>query len=494
MQLLFNLQESISNSKDRNCFFIQGQFYTYQAFAQSVSSIRKSIEENTNHSENIIGIIANDDLETYASIVACWFEGRAYVPISPETPIDRNQKIIDQALIKTILNSGEPLLFNEIKLIETKKLPLLAIDLVPKMVAEEDLAYLLFTSGTTGMPKGVPISFKNVSGFIDAFWKIGFNLNHEDRCLQMFELTFDLSVMSYLAPLLKGACIYTIPKDKIKYSYIFELMEEQHLTFALMVPSILHFLRPYFDEIDLPQMRYSLFCGEALPLDVTEEWQKCLPNAAIYNVYGPTEDTIFCTHYLYSNSSNHKSRNGILSIGKAMDNTYTIIIDENNHILPAGESGQLCLGGVQLTPGYWYNDEKNQEAFFKLNYNNQEERFYKTGDLCVCDAEGDILYLGRLDYQTKIQGFRVELSEIEFHVKSFLEKNNAVAVALVDNIGNTELGLIIESKPFPLEPLQEFMKSRMPQYMIPRKITFTEVFPLNTNGKTDRKKLELLFV
>ena len=148
---------------------------------------------------------------------------------------------------------------------------------------------------------------------------------------------------------------------------------------------------------------------------------------------------------------------------------------------------------MQLTPGYWYNDEKNQEAFFKLNYNNQEERFYKTGDLCVCDAEGDILYLGRLDYQTKIQGFRVELSEIEFHVKSFLEKNNAVAVALLDNIGNTELGLIIESKPFPLEPLQEFMKSRMPHYMIPRKITFTEVFPLNTNGKTDRKKLELLF-
>ncbi len=493
MQLLFNLQESIGNFKDRNCFYIQGQFYTYEAFAQRVSSIRKAIEKESSNSENIIGIIANDDLETYASIVACWFEGKAYVPISPETPIDRNQKIIDQALIKTILNSGEPLFFKEINLIATKKLPLLAIDLVPKMVAEEDLAYLLFTSGTTGMPKGVPISFKNVSGFIDAFWKIGFNLNQEDRCLQMFELTFDLSVMSYLAPLLKGACIYTIPKDKIKYSYIFELMEEQHLTFALMVPSILHFLRPYFDEIDLPEMKYSLFCGEALPLDVTEEWQKCLPNAAIYNVYGPTEDTIFCTHYLYSNSSNNKSRNGILSIGKAMDNTFTIIIDENNHILPAGESGQLCLGGVQLTPGYWYNDEKNQEAFFKLNYNNKEERFYKTGDLCVCDAEGDILYLGRLDYQTKIQGFRVELSEIEFHVKSFLEKNNAVAVALLDNIGNTELGLIIESKPFPLEPLQEFMKSRMPHYMIPRKITFTEVFPLNTNGKTDRKKLELLF-
>jgi acyl-coenzyme A synthetase/AMP-(fatty) acid ligase len=176
-----------------------------------------------------------------------------------------------------------------------------------------------------------------------------------------------------------------------------------------------------------------------------------------------------------------------------MDNTYTIIIDENNHILPAGESGQLCLGGVQLTPGYWYNDEKNQEAFFKLMYNNQEERFYKTGDLCLCDEDGDILYLGRMDYQTKIQGFRVELSEIEFHVKSFLVKHNAVAVALIDGIGNTEIGLIIESKSFSTEPLMEFMKSQMPPYMIPRKIVFTDVFPLNTNGKTDRKKLEQLF-
>ncbi|HRG59207.1 MAG TPA: AMP-binding protein [Bacteroidia bacterium] len=493
MQLLNNLQESFTKFKDRNCFFINGQFYTYHAFAQCITNIRKSIEQNTNNSENIIGIIANDDLETYASIIACWFECKAYVPISPETPIDRNQKIIDQALIKTILNSGEPLLFTDIKIIDTKKLPVSTIDLVPKKVMEENLAYLLFTSGTTGMPKGVPISFKNVNGFTEAFWKIGFKLNEDDRCLQMFELTFDLSVMSYLIPLLKGACIYTIPKDKIKYSYIFELMEEQLLTFALMVPSILHFLRPYFDEIDLPQMKYSLFCGEALPLDVTEEWQKCLPNAAIYNVYGPTEDTIFCTYYLYAHKGNNKSRNGILSIGKAMNNTSTIIIDENNNILPAGESGQLCLGGVQLTPGYWHNEEKNKEAFFMLNHNNKDERFYKTGDLCLCDTEGDILYLGRLDYQTKIQGFRVELSEIEFHVKAFLEKNNAVAVALVDHIGNTEIGLIIESKPFQLEPLQEYMKSRMPHYMIPRKITFTDVFPLNTNGKTDRKKLELLF-
>ena len=119
--------------------------------------------------------------------------------------------------------------------------------------------------------------------------------------------------------------------------------------------------------------------------------------------------------------------------------------------------------------------------------------FYKTGDLCIADEEGDVLYLGRIDFQTKIQGFRVELSEIEFHVKAFLEKINVVAVTLIDHIGNTELGLVIESKQFDTEPLLTHMKEKMPAYMIPKLIKFTPVFPLNSNGKTDRKLLQQTF-
>ena len=170
-----------------------------------------------------------------------------------------------------------------------------------------------------------------------------------------------------------------------------------------------------------------------------------------------------------------------------------IIIDDNNQILSHGNTGQLCLGGVQLTPGYWKNEEKNKETFFDIEYKGKMERFYKTGDLCLADADGDILYLGRIDFQTKIQGFRVELSEIEFHVKAFLDKLNAVAIALTDPIGNTELGLVIESGEFSTEGLQEYMKEKMPSYMIPKRIAFIGTFPLNVNGKTDRKKLAELF-
>lgn len=493
LQLFENLHASLEKNKTRNAFLINGVFYTYHDLAVAISSIRKAIQETTPASETNIGLVANDDLETYAAILALWFEGKAYVPISPETPRDRNESILQQAMIKTIIDSSAKPLFSGYQLIQSKSLAASAEHNIPKIAEEQDLVYILFTSGTTGQPKGVPITRANLTAFVDAFWDMGIEIDENDRCLQMFELTFDLSVMSYLIPLLQGACLYTIPKDKIKYSYIFELMDDEQLTFALMVPSMIHFLRPYFDEIDLPLMKYSLFCGEALPLDVTEEWSRCLPNAKIMNVYGPTEDTIFCTHYTYNRASENKAHNGVLSIGKAMKHNSNIIIDENNRILPLGNVGQLCLGGEQLTPGYWKNDEKNKEAFFHTQYNGEEERFYKTGDLCKADEEGDLLYLGRIDFQTKIQGFRVELSEIEFHVKTFLEKINVVCVALIDAIGNTELGLVIESGEFNVEALQAYMKEKMPAYMIPKLIRFVPVFPLNANGKTDRKKLESVF-
>jgi amino acid adenylation domain-containing protein len=493
VRLLKILQNSIEKHDDGNALFIKGAFYKYSDFAGNISRIRKSVQINVIETEKIVGLIANDDIQTYAAIVALWFEGKAYVPINPLNPKDRNENIIQQAFLKTIIDSSDEPVFPEYNIIESKKLPAVPIDLTPKKISDNELAYLLFTSGTTGKPKGVPITRANLAGFVDAFWKIGFDINEKDRCMQMFDLTFDLSVMSYLIPLLKGACVYTIPKDKIKYGYIYELIAEQKLTVALMVPSMLHYLRTYFNEIDSPDMKYSLFCGEALPLDVTKEWSKCLPNAKIFNVYGPTEDTIFCTYYAVKKSVENKSHNGILSIGRAMEGTTTIIIDENNQVLSSGETGQLCLGGIQLTPGYWMNEEKNKEAFFFTKVNGKAERFYKTGDLCKSAEDGNILYLGRIDFQTKIQGLRVELSEIEFHAKTFLDKINVAAIALSDDIGNTEIGLVIESNEFNTISLQDYMKLKMPVYMIPKKIAFINNFPLNINEKIDRKKLEQLF-
>jgi acyl-CoA synthetase (AMP-forming)/AMP-acid ligase II len=176
-----------------------------------------------------------------------------------------------------------------------------------------------------------------------------------------------------------------------------------------------------------------------------------------------------------------------------MTNVKTIIIDDNNRILPKDNKGELCLAGELLTPGYWKNASKNKEAFFVTEYKGELTRFYKTGDLCVEDSDGDILYLGRIDFQTKIQGFRVELSEVEFHAKALLEKSNLAAVAYTNSIGNTEIGLAIESHEFDIKELINKLKLNLPSYMLPSKIMFFKSFPLNTNGKTDRKELKVKF-
>lgn len=493
MKLFQDLYSSIQSNISRNSFFINGIAYTFGEFGSMVESIRVSIRKLVPEEEKNIGLVTNDDLQTYAAIIACWFEGKAYVPLSPEMPKERNESVIRQAEIKTIIDSSEQLLFDGYNFITSDKLLPQGVLTPPCTVLDREHVYILFTSGTTGVPKGVPITRANLAGFIDAFWKMGFKIDQTDRVLQMFELTFDLSVMSYLVPLLRGACCYTTPKDKIKFLYINDLMEEYKITVALMVPSILQYLRPYFKEINFPDLRYSLFCGEALAEDVTMEWKKCVPNAAIYNVYGPTEDTIFCTYYLLQNNGVIKSHNGVLSIGKTMAGSQTIIIDDKLQMLPPGDAGELCLSGVQLTPGYWNNREKNEEAFFLIEINGKTERFYKTGDLCICDAEGDILYIGRIDFQTKIQGFRVELSEIEFHAKKGVDKINLVALGVTDAIGNTEIGMAIESVEFDTELLLQTLKTQLPAYMIPKQIIFVKEFPLNSNGKTDRKKLTQLF-
>ncbi len=490
--------KTIRKFQDRNAFCINETFYTYNQFGFAVTKIQEALRLLP-ESEPHIGLVVNDDLETYASIFALWLEGKAYIPIHPQQPAERNAEIIKQVKIITILNSSNnnpvDIDNNQFKIIKTSELSVNAsVPNIIKKTNDDNYAYILFTSGSTGKPKGVPISRKNLAGFVNAFQELNIDINENDRCLQMFELTFDLSVMSYLIPLLKGACIYTIPQDQIKFSYIDLLMEEHKLTFSLMVPSILNYLRPYFKEIKYPDLKYSLFCGEALHEDITKEWSNVVPNAKISNVYGPTENTIFCTSYLFNRKGENKSYNGILSIGKEMYNTKVIITDEKNNILPFNTKGELCLSGIQLTPGYWNNKEKNDEVFFYANIDGKKVRFYKTGDICVMDKNKDILYIGRSDSQTQIQGFRVELSEIEFYIKRYLPDRNVVVITYSNQMHNTELGVCIEGKEIEEDKLFKFLKTKLPSYMIPGKIKFINKFPLNMSGKTDKNRLKEIMI
>ena len=188
-----------------------------------------------------------------------------------------------------------------------------------------------------------------------------------------------------------------------------------------MAPSMLRYLKPYFGEIDLPVLKYCILTGEASPVDLVHQWQKCVPNAQLFNFYGPTETTIYCTYYKIDRGGEIKTLYGMLSIGKPMKNVKAIVADEKHNILPKGEKGELCICGEQVSPGYWNSPEKNAQAFFEKEWNGLTERFYHTGDLCYIDNEDDLMLYGRLDSQAKIQGYRVELGEIEHHAREYLK-------------------------------------------------------------------------
>ena len=480
-KIAYPLSERLVRTNNRPAFYIKGKFYSYSQLGERVNAIRAFVR--TRHSA-LFGLMAYDDIDTYASILALWLEGRGYVPLHPLQPVDRLNNIIGQVGLETVLTPEKETEGIDVLTIPTRRMASEGVAQLPYNISDSQTAYILFTSGSTGKPKGVPITRGNVVAWTEAFEALNLKLSEDDRCLQMFDLTFDLSVGSYLPALLHGACLYTVSPGTVKYQEVFALMDDHSLTEALMVPSVIHYLRPYVDELDDEAMRHCLFCGEALDADDAKAWRKAVPKARLWNVYGPTENTIYCT--AYELTDNIKNVNGCVCIGKAMKNNLTAVFDDDGNKLTNGELGELCLSGFQLTPGYWQNDFNNRKSFFMSG----GTRWYRTGDVCSVDTDDDILYYGRNDSQVKIQGFRVELGEIEHAAKEYFHgKRNAVAAAVDGGGSNMVVRLMIEGTAVDTTALKEFLSGKLPSYMLPHDIRFMEQFPQNANNKIDRKAI-----
>lgn len=489
-EIIVPILSSIDSYKNRNAFVINNNPITYQLLGECISKIRIAVHKK-NINNQIAGIVINDDLETYASIIALWLEGKSYVPLHPNWPMERISDILEQVEVGIILDSSEHTRYGNYPILATRILEFESEYLtVNDDINDNELAYILFTSGSTGKPKGVQITRKNIAAFMNSFWQTGIDITCEDRCLQCFDLTFDVSVQGYLVPLTRGACCYTVPYGGVKYIQAGSLIEEHKLTFGAMAPSMLRYLRPYFSEMDVSSLRYCILTAEGCPIELIDEWKKYALNATFYDFYGPTEATVYSTYYKLNNNKTNKTLNGIVSIGKPLANVLTVIVDEKLNTVYEGGKGELCISGDQVTPGYWKNTEQNDRAFFYKEIDGKNIRFYRTGDLCYMDKDGDIMYSGRIDQQAKIQGFRVELGEIEYHAREFLKGINAVCVAFTNSHGLTEIAMFIESTEFDTSELMTFMHSKMPSYMIPGRIQFVQSFPLNANDKIDKNKLK----
>ncbi|MCT4644906.1 MAG: AMP-binding protein, partial [Carboxylicivirga sp.] len=352
------VKNGILSHKERNAFFINEEHTTYDSLNFIIGGIAEAVIQKTNGLKQCIGIIEGNDIETYASVLAVLMTGNTFVILNPNNPEERNLKIIKATEMKLILSSNEdyPSNYNNHCVVisnqnvrNTEGISNLTLD-----IPDDQLAYIIFTSGSTGEPKGVPITHKNLDAFYTAYKQIGFKLSCNDRMLQVFDLCFDPSVVSMLHPLTLGACAYTVSQNEVKYTQVYELLEDEELTFAAIPPSLLSYLQPYFDEIKLPSLRYLILTAEASKQQLIEQFRTCIPNAEIFNLYGPTEGTIYCTSYKVP-LSDVKHYNGMLAIGKEFYGTTALILDEDKNILKNGQKGELCIAGNQILNAYWHN-------------------------------------------------------------------------------------------------------------------------------------------
>jgi len=493
---LQRILDHMSGQPSRNAFYIAGSWHTYGELASLVAGIQVLLDGTGTDGEHV-GVYVQDDIRTYASILAAWFSGKGFTPVNPLFPAGRNRRIMEQLGLKTVLHSGgytgspEP---DGVSFVSTG-------DVRPQVGRTPELAdfsrdrdaYVLFTSGSTGEPKGVRISFQNVHAFVRDFINYPlYDFNREDRFLQIYDLSFDASVHCYTVPLVVGACVFTVPPGAIKYLAAYKLMQEMELTFVKMPPSTLSYLRPYFSKVRLPRLKYCLLGGEAFPADLVEEFAPCIPHALIQNVYGPTEVTVNCLIYdwrIPGEKGRKKQMNGTGSIGRGFGTNATLVAGASGEPASPGTEGELLVAGEQVSPGYWKNEELNNRSFMIREEGGKPLRYYRTGDWALEDEEGDLMFLGRKDGQVQVRGYRVELGEIEHLARTFLDGVNVMALGLRKGSGDVRICLAVESAEFSRDGLRDHLAAHLPPYMVPESIVSIPEFPRQVSGKTDRKKI-----
>jgi len=351
------------------------------------------------------------------------------------------------------------------------------------------IAYLLFTSGSTGIPKGVMVSHRNVTSYLD-YMVPHYGITEDDRLSQMFDMTFDLSVFDMFMAWECGACVCCPSWKTLMKPDRF--IRDMKLTVWFSVPSTVAFMKRLgiLKHGHYESLRVSLFCGEPLPVSSTISWSEAAPNSIIENLYGPTELTISCTLYRWDQlRSPGESELEIVPIGFPHPRMNVLVADENLKEVAPGEEGELLMNGPQMSLGYWKDSEKTATAF--VIPAGKSEVYYRTGDRVRRPVgNGPLVHLGRCDFQVKVLGHRVELGEIEAVVRKISGLDGVVAVAWpVTHSGCEGIEVFLEGEVADTASLRISVASLLPAYMVPREFHCMENLPRNANGKFDRKAM-----
>ncbi len=487
-------RQAAANPDHPACIFMDEEL-SFAEFNARANRLARVLRELGVGPDTFVALCLDRSHELVIALWAVLKAGGAYVPLNTQDPVSRIQEIVEDCQPKVVLTQEH--LYGQVEDVSSPVMVLptggdvepdsdgsdLGIDIAP-----DSLAYMIYTSGSTGKPKGVIVEHGAIHNRV-VWMHDQYGLTPEDRVLQKTPYTFDVSVWEFLWSFSVGSTLVVAePNGHMVIGYLYRLIQDQRVTHLHFVPSV---LRMFLAAPNLDQLKIKkLFCsGEALGYDVVNDYySKANPEAEVHNLYGPTEAAVDVSYFHCPRENPTK----LIPIGKPVTNTSLQVLDENNQPCPVGVPGELHIGGVQLARGYWAREDLTEERFVPNPVEDApHDRLYKTGDLARYMPDGEIVYMGRNDFQVKINGVRMELGEIEAAIR---EQNGVKDVVVVaeENAGNKILiAYVVASEPSEEkgEQLKAGVGEVCPVFYIPKEIRFLAQMPLSTAGKIDRKVL-----
>lgn len=507
----------LQSQPDRLALWVDGEETSYGQLFASVQAIAGWIASLGAGPNPRVAILAVRSRTAYTGVLAAAWAGAAYVPLNARAPVTYLEEILRAARPQALLvdEVGMALLRDGLlalapgpvlapfcppppglqgRVATSRDLEALQPQQTPAPVSTDQVAYLMFTSGTTGKPKGIAVTVGNVNHLLRVL-QDRYRLAPEDRVSQAFELTFDLSVFDIFMTLRAGASLHVLPGPQMVAPARF--IRQQQLSVWFSVPSLIGLLAQMrmLPPGVFPTLRLSLFCGEALPSGSAGVWQAAAPNSRVENLYGPTEATVACLLQDCGETGAVTPGRGIVAIGKPFPGLHAAILGPDHQFLPPGTEGELAIAGPQVTPGYWDNAPLTAERFPTLDHPEMgPRRWYLTGDRARQDATGRFHFLGRVDNQVQVRGNRVELDAVDFHLRELSGCDQAVAVFVPgrEPWDNQIVGAVA-AKSLDAQTLRNRLSLRLPAYMVPQRIVRVDSFPRNASGKIDRNALCDLF-
>ena len=490
------LDRTADRLPDKIAFADEKKEVTFRELRTQAMALATQMLQRTLFKKPVV-IYLEKGVDVLVSFMGAAYSCNFYSPIDIDMPASRVNKILEvlgpalvittaklQAVFEQYDYQGEYLIFEDgVGTAVDEQM----IDAARGRGVDTDLLYVLFTSGSTGIPKGVTINHRSVIDYIDWVTET-FRITDEDSFGNQAPFYFDNSILDIYSTIKSGATTYIIPKNLFAQPVLLlEYLKEKEINTIFWVPSALIVVAKLkaFRNVDLSDtLKRVLFCGEVMPNKQLNMWRKFLPDVLYANLYGPTEITDACTYYIVDREFTDDEP---LPIGIPMANTDILVLNEKNELVTDDEVGELCVRGTSLSMGYYNNPDKTKEAFVQNPLNPYvPETIYRTGDLVKYNEYGEIVYLSRKDFQIKHMGHRIELGEIETAVSSL--KEIALCCCLYDE-RRQKIVLFIEEE-LDKTYINEQISRLVPEYMLPNKVITLKKMPINANGKIDRVKLK----